>query len=131
MRYYKKGFACSQSILMSFADEFDLSKKQAAALAAGFGSGMGRMHRTCGAVTGAFMVMGLKYGNSGSEDLDKKQMAYRKVRELNKNFEAVHGTSICKDLLINAAANGVAKQTMCDQCVKTAAELCYESVYLP
>jgi C_GCAxxG_C_C family probable redox protein len=36
-------------------------------IASGFGGGMGRLAETCGAVTGAFMVLGLKYGSAASD----------------------------------------------------------------
>ena len=57
---FDSGFNCSQSVLTAFCNEFGLHDEPAFRIACGFGGGMGRMAKTCGAVTGAFMVIGLK-----------------------------------------------------------------------
>ena len=131
MGYFKEGYACSQSVVLAFADEFNLNKTHAAAMSSTFGGGMGRLRRTCGAVTGGFMILGLKYGNTAPDQMDDKLNAYRKVRELNTQFEAIHGTSICKELLAKVATDDQVKRRehhrmICDSCVKTAAELTYD-----
>ncbi len=58
---FKNGFNCSQSVLTAFAGDFDLDEVTALKVAGGFGAGMGRLMETCGAVSGAYMVLGLKY----------------------------------------------------------------------
>ena len=60
---------------------------------------MGRLRQKCGAITGGFMVLGLKYGNTEPKDMDTKLNAYKLVRELNKRVEELHGTSNCFELL--------------------------------
>ncbi len=96
---FKKGFSCSQAILSTFAQEFDLDREMALRVAGAFGGGMGRMGKTCGAVTGAFMVIGLKYGNTRAEDSETKEKAYRLVNEFTKRFEARNKTIECRKLL--------------------------------
>jgi C_GCAxxG_C_C family probable redox protein len=93
------GFNCSQAILSTYGEAFCLDNSTALKLAAGFGGGMGGMGRTCGAVTGAFLVIGLEYGNADASDAESKQNTYRLVREFTKRFEAKNGSSQCKDLL--------------------------------
>ena len=51
-------YNCCQSVLVPFADLCGLDKETAFKLGANFGSGM-RHGSTCGAVTGALMVLGL------------------------------------------------------------------------
>lgn len=131
LAYFKEGYACSQSVLLPFTAQFGVNPEHAKALASTFGGGMGRLRRTCGAVAGGFMVLGLHSGNTRPDDMDTKLNAYRKVREFNKRFVAVHGTSICKELLAAVATDDQVKQRqhhriICDQCVKTAATLTYE-----
>jgi C_GCAxxG_C_C family probable redox protein len=67
-------------------------------LAQGFGGGMGRMGATCGAVTGAYMVLGLaqEFSESPQESLAR---TYELVREFNQRFKALHGSVICKELI--------------------------------
>ncbi len=69
------------------------------AIASTFGGGMGRLREKCGAVTGGFMVLGLAWGNSSPRDMKAKLHAYRKVRELDEKIKALHGTSMCSELL--------------------------------
>ncbi len=97
--YFLNGFACSQSILLAFSDRFDLDQEIAKQISSTFGAGMGRMRKTCGALTGAFMVLGLKYGNADPQDMEKKLNSYSKVRELTNKFEAIYGTSDCKKII--------------------------------
>ena len=51
-------YNCCQAVLVTFADRLGLTPEQANALGAHFGSGM-RHGSTCGAVSGALMVLGL------------------------------------------------------------------------
>ena len=96
---FDEGYACSQSVLLAFAPQFDLDEKTAKLISSTFGGGMGRLRQKCGAVTGGFMVLGLKYGNENPKDMDTKLAAYTKVRELNKQVEEIHGTSNCTEIL--------------------------------
>jgi len=57
------------------------------------------MGQTCGAVTGAFMIIGLKHGKVKAEDEEAKEKTYEIVREFVKSFKSLHGSIICKDLL--------------------------------
>lgn len=60
---------------------------------------MARMGETCGAVTGAFMVLGLKYGRGKIEDEEAKTRTYRLVNEFVKRFKFRNSSIVCKDLL--------------------------------
>jgi C_GCAxxG_C_C family probable redox protein len=131
MANFKEGYACSQSVILAFSNEFNLNKNHALAMTSTMGGGMGRLRRTCGALTAGFMVIGLKYGNTEPDDMDNKLNGYRKVREMNKQFEAIHGTSVCEELLAAVATDDQVKRRehhrmICDNCVKTATELTYD-----
>ena len=67
-------------------------------IASGFGGGMGRMADTCGAVTGAFMVLGLKYGQS-SPDREAKEEDLRTDQGLCRAVQGTNGSLVCRDLL--------------------------------
>jgi C_GCAxxG_C_C family probable redox protein len=96
---FEEGYACSQSVLLTFASQFDLDEKTAKLISSAFGGGMGRLREKCGAVTGGFMVLGLKFGNENPKDMETKLAAYRKVRNLNHLVEEIHGTSNCSEIL--------------------------------
>jgi len=96
---FKKGFSCSQSVLSAYGPKLGLSRAMALKVAGAFGGGMGRMGSTCGAVTGSFMVIGLKYGAARVENLQEKEKVYGYVREFVKRFTSLNGSIICKELL--------------------------------
>lgn len=99
LSYFDEGYACSQSVLLAYAEQFELNARTAKLISSTFGGGMGRLRQKCGAVTGAFMILGLAYGNSDPKDMDTKLASYKKVRELNHLFEDIHGTTICAEIL--------------------------------
>ena len=95
---FKGGFNCSQAVLGSYSEQFGLDCEKAFKIATGFGGGM-RMSDICGAVTGAYMVLGLKYGNVTAEDQQNKAKTYEKVIEYTNQFKARNGSVMCRDLL--------------------------------
>ena len=88
---FSQGFACSQAVLSAYAAEHGLDKDAALKVSAGFGGGMGRMAQTCGAVTGAYMVLGLKHGAVSGQDQDAKQKTCRLVREFAERLTRLAG----------------------------------------
>lgn len=90
------GFNCAQSVFAAFAEQSGVTPEFALRLAAPFGGGMGRKGEACGALTGALMVLGLRYGNDQPEG---KEEIYRITREFIAGFEQRHGTIVCRQLL--------------------------------
>ena len=70
---FNNGFNCSQVVLNTYANELGLNKEQALKIATPFGGGMAKQQYVCGAVTGAYMVLGLKFGKSIEGD-DKSKI---------------------------------------------------------
>ena len=96
---FRGDFNCSQSILSTYCTQYGLDRDTALKLATGFGGGMGRLGRTCGAVSGAFMVFGLKYGMGLNNDTEVKEKTYQVIREFSNRFQEIYGSEICKELL--------------------------------
>jgi len=96
---FLSGFNCAQSVVLSFADDLKYSKELAQKISAGFGGGMGKQQATCGAVTGAIMVLGLIKGEEVNNNDELKSEAYSSVKELSREFTAVYNTTSCKDLI--------------------------------
>lgn len=97
-KYHDAGYNCSQAILISFSEALGINPEMAARVAAGFGGGM-RHGGTCGSVTGALMVLGLKYGQVEADDQETKMKAYKMVQEFQARFAKKHGSIVCKELL--------------------------------
>ena len=131
--FFDEGYACSQSVLMAYAENFDIDLKTAKLISSTFGAGMGRLRKTCGALTGGFMVLGLAYGNEEPGDMPAKLSAYAKVRELYHKMDTIHGTVNCKELLQKHASQSEVEERkhhkiLCRQIVGEVAGLLYEQL---
>jgi len=93
-----KTMNCAQSVLLSYARELDLNRIVALKMASGFGGGMARAE-TCGAVTGAYMVLGLKTQTEGKSNQEIKAESKAAVQKFNELFIAKHGSLNCRKLL--------------------------------
>jgi len=93
-----KTLNCAQSVLLSHAEELKLDRTTALRIALGFGGGMA-MAKTCGAVTGAYMVLGLKANFKEKTIQEIKVETKAAVRKFNDLFIARHGSLKCKKLL--------------------------------
>jgi C_GCAxxG_C_C family probable redox protein len=86
-------------VLSSFGEELGLDRGLAFGVAGAFGGGMARMGETCGAVTGALMVIGLKYGMTKAKDEAARDKTYKLAQELVTSFKARHNSMVCRELL--------------------------------
>ena len=93
-----KTLNCAQSVLLSYASELKLDDMTALKISSGFGGGMA-MAETCGAVTGAYMVLGMKVQSEGKTIQDIKSETKASVKKFNEIFVAKHGSLKCKKLL--------------------------------
>ena len=94
------GYNCAQSIVATFGPDLGLDQTDALRVASGFGGGMGRMAQTCGVVTGAFMVLGLKFGHTTTDDIQAKTRTEELCREFVRRFTDMNGSIVCRDLLV-------------------------------
>ena len=95
---FRNGCACSQAVLAAYGPRYGLSEPQALRLAAGFAAGM-RMSETCGAVTGAYMVLGLAKCGPDCNVIEGRQAAYDAVVAFSKAFRERQGSLTCRELL--------------------------------
>jgi C_GCAxxG_C_C family probable redox protein len=96
---FTEGFSCSQAVFSAFAEELSLDRATALKVSTAFGGGMAGMGLTCGAVTGALMVIGAKHGRIEASDDAAKQKTYDMSREFILRFTERHGSIVCRDLL--------------------------------
>jgi len=97
--YFADGFACTPAVFTAFGKEMGLTEEQCLKIGCAFGGGMARNQYTCGAVTGALMVLGLCLGRGAEDTIEKKDITYEKSNEFFKEFINRHGSIVCKDLL--------------------------------
>lgn len=125
------GYSCSQTILTTYCKRYGVDHLTGVKLAAGFGAGMQKAN-TCGAVTGAIMVLGLHFGNEASINSAGRRAVYTAVIEFSKQFEALNGTLSCRKLLgcdvntpegMQIAAEKDLFKTICPKFVEDAASI--------
>ena len=97
--YFRAGYNCAQSVVLAFSDEIGMDKDTALKISMPFGGGMGRLREVCGAVSGMFMVIGLKYGKADNSDAAAKSAVYSGVQNLAEKFKERNGSIICRELL--------------------------------
>jgi len=97
--FFEEGYNCSQSVFMAFSDMYGMDKEMSAKLATSFGGGMGRLREVCGAVSGMFLLLGLKYPFIDTKDKVSKNKNYKAVQDVANKFKYEMGSYICADLL--------------------------------
>ena len=136
---FNSGFNCSQSVFSTYCEQLGMDKETGLKLSCAFGGGMGHIGETCGAVTGALMLIGLKYGKFEVEDLESKEITYNMVHEFATRFKAINGSVRCKDLLtvdigvpeeLQLARDRNLFKTLCPKYIKDAVVLIEEMLEL-
>jgi C_GCAxxG_C_C family probable redox protein len=112
---FQDGFNCAQSVLAASCRDHGLDRKKALRLAGSFGGGMARMGETCGAVTGALMVLGLRHGMADKGDPAAKEKNYGEVLKFADEFKARYGSIRCRDLLGCDLSSEEGRQKASDQ----------------
>lgn len=123
---FKCGYNCSQSVFSAFAPDFGLNYETALKVAGNFGGGMARMGETCGAVTGAFMAIGLKYSKTKFGEDANRDKGYELTREFTKRFSEKYGSIICRELLKYEIGTPEGKQKINE--LKLFEKVCYPIV---
>jgi C_GCAxxG_C_C family probable redox protein len=135
LEIFSNGYNCAQAVLVACGGPLGLDRNTALRVAGPFGAGIGRMGGTCGAVSGAFMAIGLKYAKVDSTDNAAKDKGYALAREFVARFEQRHGSTLCRKLLgidlstpegmAQAKKSGVF-ETRCPEFVRSAVEIVEE-----
>ena len=95
---FRGGINCAQALLSTYGPRFGLDSGIALKVAGAFGSGMG-MGETCGAVTGALMVIGLKHSRIKGGVYLTREKTYDLAAEFITRFKERNSTTECRELL--------------------------------
>lgn len=132
---FRGGLNCAQAVLMAFTDDLHIDKKIALSLSCGFGAGMGRLQDTCGAVTGSYMALSSYACNKYTENGERKTNSYALIQVFHGKFIALHGTSVCRDLIgcnlltdegRKFASDNNVFGTVCEKCITDSIEILEE-----
>lgn len=97
---FEQGFDCAQVVLEHYADRFSIDIKELRKISTGFGAGCMR-GETCGALIGAYMVLGLLNGvcECGEAGQIQKVQSLKVSANFNEEFFKKFGAYTCKELL--------------------------------
>ena len=137
---FSRRFNCSQAIMGTYGPLFGIEQKTAFKITSGFGAGMGYLQKTCGAVTGAFMVLGLAFGKWKEGDDESKAKTYSLINKFVKEFIKKNESINCLTLLgcdistqkgLEEARKKGLFETKCKKYVKDAATILEEIIINP
>ena len=97
--FKEEGYNCCQAVVLAYNDIFGIDDRTAAAMASGFGGGMGRMREVCGSVSGMTLLAGFMSPATDPSVKIDRTANYALVQELAGEFRKVNGSILCKELL--------------------------------
>lgn len=124
LQRHHRGYNCCQAVACAYSDLVGVSEDQIFRMAEGFGAGMGGMESTCGAVSGAVLLAGLK--NSGGTQQQTKGATYQLSKAIVNEFHRENGAIVCKQL--KGVDTGTALRS-CDGCIEDACKLVEQIVF--
>lgn len=95
---FLEGFRCSQAVLGAYAENFDLDIDLARKISLGLTAGSGNGGE-CGAVSGAYLVIGLKHGFSHTGDPQNFGRMFDRIRAFSEQFRKLHEHIDCPKLI--------------------------------
>ncbi len=120
IKKHDKGYNCAQAVACTYADLVGLDEETVFRISEGLGLGMGNMDGTCGAVSGACLLAGLKNSTGNLESPNSKAKTYKLSKTILEEFKNKTGSVVCKDL------KGVETGKIlcsCPDCIKNAANI--------
>ncbi len=96
---FRDGYNCAETVLMTFAESYGINNDIIPRIATGFGGGIGRRGSVCGALSGAVMALGLKYGRDTMEEKERTENCTRRAFECYTRFDKEFGGVLCYDLI--------------------------------
>jgi C_GCAxxG_C_C family probable redox protein len=98
VEFHNKGYNCGQSVACAFSDIAGVDEETLFRITEGMGLGMGCMEGTCGAVSGAVAILGLKNSTANLEKPNSKAATYQLSKRLVQEFKNKNQSLVCKDL---------------------------------
>ncbi|MGI6204783.1 MAG: C-GCAxxG-C-C family protein [Anaerovoracaceae bacterium] len=123
---HRHGHNCAQAVLCAYCDLYGADEQLMYRAAEGLGGGMGCMEGTCGALSAACILAGLKNADGNVGHSATRGSTGRLSKAIVKGFEERIGATKCADIKGVGTGHVLAP---CEDCVKTAAELVDEILY--
>lgn len=119
---HNKGYNCCQAVICTYCDLLDIDEITAFKISEGLGFGISKTQGICGAVSAMVLAAGLKNSDGDINNPKTKRETYDLGYNLIKEFENMHGTSICKELKGKQIRS-------CNGCIMDCAKIIEEKVF--
>jgi len=96
--YAADGFLCSEAVLLALSESMGVESELIPRISTGFAAGVARTGNVCGALSGAVMGLGLRYGRDAPET-EPGRRPYWYSRRLAEAFEEAYGSVTCPGVL--------------------------------
>ena len=120
---HDQNYNCAQSVACALADTIGADEEFVFKACEGFGLGMGCTQATCGAISGAIMIAGLKNSDGMLRNPQTKASTYKLSALIVDKFEQKNGSLICKEL--KGTETGKVLRS-CPDCIMDAVEIAEE-----
>lgn len=111
-----QGYNCAQAVACVFDKEIGLDHDLIRQMMVGFGGGMGNRRGTCGALSGAILLIGLL----NRDRQLSKQEAHEYATEIVERFQEENGALLCYELKGLETGKMLAS---CPQCIQSAIKI--------
>ncbi|MFX0078726.1 MAG: C-GCAxxG-C-C family protein [Candidatus Hermodarchaeota archaeon] len=99
VQYAEKGFLCSEAVLLALSEAQNITSEIIPRIATGFGAGISRQGEVCGALSGAIMGLGLRFGRSQVSETPQDTSPYQFGQTMVNLFASRFGHIRCRDIL--------------------------------
>ncbi len=127
IKRHNKGYNCAQAVACTYCDLVSVDEETMFKMTEALGLGMGGMQGTCGAVTGACVLAGMKSSTGNLEEPNSKMHSYQLAREITNRFQEQNGSLVCKEL--KGVETGVVLRS-CPDCIKDAAGIVEQVLFV-
>ena len=126
LKRHDRGFNCAQSVACTYCDLVGVDEEIMFRVTEAFGAGMGGMEGTCGAVSGACVLAGMKASTGNLEKPNSKAVSHQLAKEILKRFKEQNGSVVCKE--IKGVGTGKVLRS-CNDCIKDAAAIAEQVLF--
>ena len=126
LKRHDRGFNCAQSVACTYCDLVGVDEEMMFRVTEAFGAGMGGMEGTCGAVSGACVLAGMKASTGNLEKPNSKAVSHQLAKEILKRFKEQNGSVVCKE--IKGVGTGKVLRS-CNDCIMDAAAIAEQVLF--
>ena len=117
---HDKGYNCAQAVACTYCDLVGVDEETMFKRTEALGLGMGGMEGTCGAITGACVLAGMKNSTGNLEKPNSKGASYKLSRQIVEEFKNQNGATQCREL--KGVDTGKVLRA-CPDCIRDAARI--------